>query len=71
MTYYQANTKTSGRYDLSPKNITSSKTWQNNHMYSSSTFMMSDKNVNKIHKNNIKKYKGSRYEKFHKPITKK
>ena len=47
MTYYQAQTKTSGRYDLSPKNIDSSKTWQNNHMYSSSTFMMSDKNVNK------------------------
>ena len=70
MTYYQANTKTSGRYDLSPKNIDSSKTWQNNHMYSSSTFMMSDKNVNNKKKNNKKKT-GSCHEKFYKPITKK
>ncbi len=45
MTYFQANTKLSNRYDLSPTNIDSSKSWQKNHMYCSSTFNMSNKNV--------------------------
>lgn len=33
------------RYELSPQAITSSKMWQNNHMYYSSHFKMSEKNV--------------------------
>ena len=45
MTYYQANTKLSNRYDLSPTNIDSSKSWQKNHMYCSSTLNMINKNV--------------------------
>ena len=45
MTYYQANTKLSNRYDLSPNNIDSSISWQRNHMYCSSTLNMSNKNV--------------------------
>lgn len=34
------------KYELSPQAITSSKIWQNDHMYYSSNFKMSEKNVN-------------------------
>ena len=33
------------RYELSPQAVTSSKLWQKDHMYNSSNFMMSEKNV--------------------------
>jgi len=36
------------KYDLSPEAIKSSKLWEQNHMYNSSTFMMSEKNVIKF-----------------------
>ena len=81
MTYYQANTKTANRYELSPTNIDSSKSWQRNHMYSSSTFLMGEKNVNNFSTNFsflftkkikliIKLNKGYCYENFLNTITK-
>jgi len=33
------------KYELSPQAITSSKTWQKDHMFFSTNFMMSEKNV--------------------------